>query len=143
MAKGKKKSVKGSAGMNRNQSAAFLAQYETKPDVHHTGSGLMYRVIAEGEGRRPGPDDVVRLHQRIQLPDTTVVDDTYKKGLAESFAVSEAVEGLQEALQMMPVGGRYEFVVPPELAWGKKGNGGKVGPNAVMIMDIRLLEIES
>lgn len=128
--------------MNRNQSAAFLTQYEAKPDVHHTGSGLMYRVIAEGEGARPGPDDIVKLHQRIQLPDTTLVDDTYKKGLPESFALSEAVEGLQEALQLMPVGGRYEFVIPPELAWGKKGNGGKVGPNAVMIMDIRLLEIE-
>tara|TARA_Y100000310_G_C20555410_1_gene750257 strand:+ start:286 stop:534 length:249 start_codon:yes stop_codon:yes gene_type:complete len=82
------------------------------------------------------------VHQRIKLGDGSVIDDTYKKGLPEEYAVSEAIEGLQEGFQLMNVGARYEFVIPPELAWGKRGNSGTIGPNAVMIVDARIVGIE-
>lgn len=142
MAKGKKTTAKGSAGLNRNATRAVLEKYQSRADVHTTASGLMYRVIQPADALTPLADSVVKLHQRIQLADGTVIDDTYKSGMPETFALNEAIEGLQEALLLMPVGARYEIIIPPELAWGKRGNGGKIGANAVMIMDVRLLAVE-
>ncbi|MCM2679155.1 FKBP-type peptidyl-prolyl cis-trans isomerase [Echinimonas agarilytica] len=136
-----RKTAKGSTGKNKNLSQDYMAKYGNKAGVLETNSGLMYRIIDDAEGASPTEFDKVKLHQRIWLADGSVIDDTYKSGFAEEFSVSEAIEGLQEGLQMMPLGARYEFVIPAELAWGRKGNGSKIGPNAVMIMDVRLLEI--
>lgn len=132
--------AKGSAGQNRNMTADFISRYLKQDDVRITSSGLMYRVIDDAQGEQPESHHIVKVHQRILLADGSVVDDTYKKGPPESFMLSEAIEGLREALLLMPVGARYEFVIPPELAWGKKGNGSKIGPHAVMIVDVRLIE---
>lgn len=144
MAKHKqKKQSKGSAGQNRNLTAAFLERYAARDDVIETGSGLMYRVIDDTNEACPDLTHVVKVHQRILLADGSVVDDTYKKGPPENFHLSEAIEGLKEAFQLLPKGARYEFVIPPELAWGKKGNSGKIGPNAVMIVDVRLIDFDT
>jgi len=144
MAKNKqKKQSKGSAGQNRNQTAAFLERYAQREGVISTGSGLMYRVIEDAINPCPDLNQVVKVHQRILLADGSVVDDTYKKGPPENFHLAEAIEGLKEGFQLLPKGARYEFVIPPALAWGKKGNGGKIGPNAVMIVDVRLIEFEA
>ncbi|MGQ8366888.1 FKBP-type peptidyl-prolyl cis-trans isomerase [Glaciecola sp. 1036] len=137
-----KKLAKGSAGKNRNLTEAFLQRYPQKDGVQVLESGLMFRIIEDADGICPSMQDCIKVHQRILLADGSVIDDTYKKGPPESFFVREAIEGLQLAFQIMPVGARYEFVIPPDLAWGKKGNGGKIGPNAVMIVDVRLIEIE-
>ena len=137
-----KKQAKGSRGSNRNLTQDVLAKYRQRPDTTETASGLIYRIIDDAQGEQHGPHHRVKVHQRIMLGDGTVIDDTYKKGLPEDFAISEAIEGLQEALPMMSVGARYEFVIPPELAWGKRGNSGAIGPNAVMIVDVRLVDIE-
>ncbi|WP_018983727.1 FKBP-type peptidyl-prolyl cis-trans isomerase [Salinimonas chungwhensis] len=143
MAKNKRKQAKGSAGQNRNTTAAFIERYLTQDDVRITNSGLMYRIIENAEGAHPSADDVVKVHQRILLADGSVIDDTYKKGPPENFALNEAIEGLQEGLMLMPIGARYEFVIPPELAWGKKGNGEKIGPHAVMVVDVRLIDTDT
>lgn len=141
MARNKQRTkAKGSTGHNRNLTADFIARYLRQDDVRVTPSGLMYRIIDDVQGERPASDHIVKVHQRILLADGSVVDDTYKKGPPESFMLSEAIEGLREALLLMPVGARYEFVIPPELGWGKKGNGGKIGPHAVMIVDVRLID---
>lgn len=144
MAKGKsKKTNKGSTGSNRKSSEAFIAKYLQKADVQSTASGLLYRQVdlAATNTTSPCQQDTVKVHQRILLVDGSCIADTYKAGLAEEFSMAEAIAGLQEGLALMTVGDRYEFVIPPDLAWGKKGNGSKIGPNAVMIMDVRLLEI--
>lgn len=143
MAKGKtKKTAKGSAGQNKNLTEQYIQKYQQKDGVETLPSGLMFRVVQAAEGEKPSLMHTVKVQQRILLADGSVIDDTYKKGLPEEFALEEAIEGLQEAIPMMPVGSRYEFVIPPELAWGKKGNGGKIGPNAVMIVDVRLVSFE-
>jgi len=138
----KRKQSKGSRGSNKNLTEEVLAKYQQRADTTQTGSGLLYRVIEEADGAKPGFQHTVKVHQRIKLGDGSVIDDTYKKGLPEEYAISEAIEGLQEGFQLMNVGARYEFVIPPELAWGKRGNSSSIGPNAVMIVDARLISIE-
>ncbi|WP_022944518.1 FKBP-type peptidyl-prolyl cis-trans isomerase [Pseudoalteromonas ruthenica] len=135
----RRKSAKGSAGFNNKISQDFMSKYATKEAVHTLPSGLMYRVISASDGQAPSWDDTVCVHQRIRLADGTLVDDTYRHGVPEEYEIAEAIDGLQQALQLMPTGARYEFVIPPELAWGINGNGGKVGPNSVMVVDIKLL----
>ncbi len=139
--KKEKKSGKGSAGQNRKNSEDFLIKYRQKSDAIITESGLMYRVIEATDNRQPSIDDSVEIHQRILLTDGKVIADTYKTNSSEKFSVEEAIDGLTEGLQVMPLGSRYEFVIPADLAWGKKGNRSSIGPNAVLVIDIRLIDI--
>ena len=139
--KNEKKSGKGSAGQNRKSSEDFLLKYQQKQDVIITDSGLMYRIIETTDSRHPTIDDSVEIHQRILLTDGKVIADTYKTNSSEKFSVEEAIDGLTEGLQYMSLGSRYEFVIPADLAWGKKGNRSSIGPNTVLIIDIRLVDI--
>ncbi|MGL1956713.1 MAG: FKBP-type peptidyl-prolyl cis-trans isomerase [Colwellia sp.] len=138
-----KKTGKGSAGQNRKSSEEFITKYQNKNDVVCCHSGLMYRIVdaTEQKNQQPTINDNVEVHQRILLTDGSVIADTYKTNSPEKFSVEEAIDGLTEGLQYMTLGERYEFVIPPELAWGKKGNRSKIGANAVLIIDIRLLAI--
>lgn len=142
MAKIQKKLNKGSKGQNRKGSEAFLQKYANLGEVRQTDSGLMYKIIDPAEGKLPDMGSEVVVHQRILNFDGSVIADTYKSGFPDRFTLQEAIPGLQEGLQLMPIGSRFEFVVPPELAWGKKGVGNKIGPNAVLQFDVRLLEID-
>lgn len=141
MAKSKKMN-KGSAGQNRKSSEAFIEKFLRKEDVIQTDSGLIYRLIEDTQGIQPTMQDSVVVNQRILNTDGSVIADTYKTGFVDRFSMKEALPGLQEGLQFMSVGARYEFVLPPELAWGKKGVGNKIGPNAALFFDIRLIEVE-
>lgn len=136
-----KKTSKGSTGSNKKLTEDFISKYQNKADVISLDSGLLYRVIDDVQGASPKFTDTVTVNQRILLADGSVIADTYKAGLPDEFDISEAIPGLQEGIQLMPVGARYEFVIPPELAWGKKGNGSKIGPNAVMQVDLRLIKV--
>ena len=138
-----KKPGKGSAGQNRKNSDDFLSKFQQKSDVVNCESGLMYRKVDSGEASntRVTINDSVEVHQRISLTDGSVIADTYQSNRPENFTVEEAIDGLTEGLQYMKAGERFEFVLPPELAWGKKGNSGKIGSNAVLIIDIRLLAV--
>lgn len=138
-----KKSGKGSAGQNRKSSEEFITKYQNKTDVVCCQSGLMYRIIDSNEQskQQPSIDDNVEVHQRILLTDGSVIADTYKTNSPDKFSVEEAIDGLTEGLQYMTLGARYEFVIPAELAWGKKGNSSKIGANAVLMIDIRLVDI--
>jgi FKBP-type peptidyl-prolyl cis-trans isomerase FkpA len=141
MAKNQRALNKGSKGQNRKGSEAFVAKYASKPDVVQHDSGLMYRVLEQAQGPPPTMQNEVVVNQRILNFDGSVIADTYKSGLTDRFSLKEAILGLQEGLQLMTLGSRYEFVIPPELAWGKRGVGNKIGPNALMVFDVRLLEI--
>lgn len=142
MAKNQRALNKGSKGQNRKGSEAFIAKYANKPDVIKRDSGLMYRILEEVQGPTPAMQNTVVVNQRILNFDGSVIADTYKSGFTDRFSLKEAILGLQEGLQLMALGSRYEFVIPPTLAWGKRGVGNKIGPNALMVFDVRLLEIE-
>lgn len=139
MARGKTgKKGKGSKGFNKKNSQDFLEKNRNKEDVFETASGLQYMIIDQKEGLKPLLENAVTVFQRITLIDGTVVADSYKKNEPDTFPMSEAIEGYQEGLMMMEEGSRYRFFIPPELGWGKRGAGDKIGPDAVLIIDARL-----
>jgi len=137
----KKQRSKGSAGNNRKTGEGFLLQNLQKEGVEETDSGLQYLVVEEKQGKKPGMFDTVQIHQRALLLDGKILEDTYRKNRPDEVKIDELIEGLQEGLQLMSVGSRYKFWVPADLAWGKKGTGNKIPPNAVLSFDIRLVEI--
>lgn len=137
----KKSRNKGSAGNNRKLGEDFLLQNEQKEGVIETNSGLQYSIVEEKDGAQPGMFDVVKIHQRALLLDGKILEDTYRQNRPDEVKIDELIEGLQEGLQMMSVGSRYKFWVPADLAWGRKGTGNKIPPNAVLSFDIRLVEI--
>jgi FKBP-type peptidyl-prolyl cis-trans isomerase len=132
---------RGSAGQNRAESEAFLAKNRQKPDVIETSSGLQYTVRETGTGKRPDEWSTVVVNQRILLTDGTVLKDTYHGVETDRFSIEEAIDGLKEGLQLMTEGAKFRFVVPAELAWGKRGAGSKIGPHAALIFDIRLEKV--
>lgn len=137
----KKKRGRGGAGQNRAETEAFLAKNRSRPEVVETASGLQYSVREQGEGASPDEWSTVEVNQRILLVDGTVIKDTYHVTQTDSFTMEEAIEGLKEGLPLMKEGGKFRFVVPPDLAWGKRGAGDKIGPNAALIFDIRLEKV--
>ena len=142
MARREKKSRnKGSAGNNRKSGEDFLLQNSKKEGVFETDSGLQYAVIDDITGIKPGIFDTVKIHQRALLLDGKLLEDTYRLNKPDEVKIEELIEGLKEGLQMMPVGSRYKFWVPAELAWGRKGTENKIPPNSVLNFDIRLIEI--
>ncbi len=136
-----KKSGRGGAGQNRAETDAFLKKNRQKPDVIETPSGLQYTVREEGTGKSPDEWSTVEVNQRILLVDGTVIKDTYHGIETDTFTLEEAIPGLKEGLPLMKEGGKTRFVVPPDLAWGKRGAGSKIGPNATLIFDIRLEKV--
>lgn len=137
----KKSRSKGSAGNNRKSGEDFLLQNVKKEGVIETESGLQYAIVEELDGAKPTLFDVVKIHQRALLLDGKILEDTYRQNKPDEVKLEELIEGLQEGLQMMSVGSRYKFWVPSDLAWGRKGTGNKIPPNAVLSFDIRLIEI--
>ena len=136
-----KKKGKGSSGLNRKQTEDFLKKNKNREGVFETFSGLQYLVRNDAQGPKPSIEDTVTVNQRVTLVDGTVIADTYRKNEPDTFPLNEAIEGLQEGIPMMSTGARYRFFVPPDLAWGKRGAGDKIGPYATLIFDIKLEEI--
>lgn len=139
--KGKNSNQGGKKGQNRTKSESFLEKNKNKNGVKVTASGLQYIVIEETNGAKPFENDRVRVDQRAWLIGGKVLDDTYKEGAPMEFSLNEVIDGYQEGLLMMGIGSKYRFFVPPELGWGDKGSGGRIGPNAVVIFEVRLLKI--
>ncbi|MCF7817874.1 MAG: FKBP-type peptidyl-prolyl cis-trans isomerase [Kiritimatiellales bacterium] len=134
-------SSRGSAGQNRAESDAFLKKNGAKPDVIVTASGLQYTIQDPGTGKSPDEWSTVEVNQRILLVDGTVLKNTYHGTETDIFTMKEAIDGLKEGLALMKEGGKFLFVVPSDLAWGKRGAGSKIGPYAALIFDIRLEKV--
>src|SRR5688572_14557717 len=124
---------------NATTGAAYLAENRAKPGVTTTASGLQYEVLRPGDGQRPVATSTVRLHYRGTLVDGTEFDSSYGGEPAE-FSLDGVIEGFREALQLMPVGSQYRFVIPSEMGYGPTGTG-PIGPNSTLIFEIELLEI--
>ena len=137
----KKARSKGSAGNNRKSGEDFLQNNKQKTGVLETDSGLQYSIVEEKQGAKPGLFDTVKIHQRALLLDGKILEDTYRQNQPDEVKIDELIEGLQEGLLLMSIGSRYKFWVPADLAWGRKGTGNKIPPNAVLSFDIRLMEI--
>jgi len=120
--------------------AAYLTDSAQKPGTIRRASGLQYRVLRNGAGKRPGGNDVVRLAYGIRLINGTLVDST-SPVLPAAFAASTAgLAGLAEALSLMHVGDRWQLVIPPNLAFGGKGAmNGAIPPDQTLLMDVTLL----
>jgi len=127
---------------NKKEAEAFLAENKKKEGVKVTASGLQYKVIKAGTGPIPKADDTVVTHYRGTLTDGTEFDSSYKRGEPATFPVKGVIKGWTEALLMMPVGSKWQLVVPGDLAYGERGSPPKIGPNATLQFDIELIEIK-
>jgi len=127
---------------NLAASQEFMAKNATEEGVVTTESGLQYRVITAAEGAKPSADDTVRVHYRGTLIDGTEFDSSYKRGEPVTFPVGGVIPGWVEALQLMPVGSKWNLYVPSELAYGPGGAGQLIGPNSALIFEVELLAIE-
>lgn len=131
-----------SEGKNKKEGDIFLAENKKKEGVKTTSSGLQYKVIKEGTGRKPGSDSMVKVHYEGKLIDGTVFDSSYERGDPAEFPVKGVIPGWTEALQLMKEGAEYELYIPAELAYGERGAGGTIGPNATLIFKVELISIE-
>ena len=131
---------KGSAGNNRKKGEDFLAKNCKKEGGIETGSGLQYLIVEEGAGERPDNKAFITVHQRCQLVNGTIIEDTYQENEPSEVKMEELIEGYQEGMQLMKKGARYKLFIPSELAWGKNGTGNKIPPNSVLIFDVKLID---
>ena len=106
-------------------------------------SGLMYQVITAGDGPKPSATDTVVTHYHGTLINGDVFDSSVDRGQPASFAVNRVIPGWTEALQLMGVGSKWKLVIPPDLAYGARGAGPKIGPNSTLIFEVELLEIQA
>jgi FKBP-type peptidyl-prolyl cis-trans isomerase len=136
----KRNRSRGSAGNNRKLGEDFLEKNRRKEGVLETGSGLQYVVLEEGEGDGPDTHAHITVHQRCQLVNGTIIEDTYRENETSEVKMVELIEGYREGIQLMKKGARYKFYIPWELAWGKNGSGSKIPPYSLLIFDVRLMD---
>ena len=128
------------AEKNKTDGAAFLAKNRTQKGVFTTASGLQYMVLRQGAGLRPKPTDKVRVNYEGKLLDGKVFDSSYERGQPAEFSLTQVIAGWSEGVSLMPVGGKYRFWVPADIAYGEQGPP-DIGPNATLQFDVELLDI--
>jgi len=127
---------------NLKEGKAFLAANKKKSGVQTTASGLQYKVIKAGDGKRPQATDTVTAHYRGTLIDGTEFDSSYARGQPASFPLNRVIPGWTEALQLMRPGAKWQVFIPADLAYGERGAGAKIGPHATLIFEIELIAIK-
>jgi FKBP-type peptidyl-prolyl cis-trans isomerase len=132
---------KAAAEKNKKEGKEFLAANKDKPGVKTTASGLQYIVEKEGTGPKPAATDTVKVNYVGTKIDGTEFDSSYKRNQPATFPLNGVIKGWGEGLQLMPVGSKYKFFVPADLAYGERGPA-KIGPNATLIFEVELLGIE-
>jgi FKBP-type peptidyl-prolyl cis-trans isomerase len=127
---------------NKKQGDELLSANKAKEGVVTLPSGLQYKVLQEGTGPKPTATDSVVCNYRGTLIDSTEFDSSYKRGQPVTFPVSGVIKGWTEALQLMPVGSKWQLFIPPQLGYGERGAGTDIGPNATLIFEVELLSIQ-
>ena len=120
----------------------YRTEYAKGENVQSTASGLLYKVISQGDGTTPGPDNTVTVHYRGTLIDGSEFDSSYSRNEPTSFPLNGIIPGWKEVLQLMPVGSKWEVVIPPELAYGERGAPPTIPPLSTLIFEIELLSFE-
>jgi FKBP-type peptidyl-prolyl cis-trans isomerase FklB len=134
--------VKKMGEKNKKEGEAFLAENKKKEGVKTLPSGLQYKVIKAGTGKKPKLTDTVTTHYRGTLIDGTEFDSSYRRGKPATFQVKGVIPGWTEALQMMEEGAKWQLVIPPRLAYGERGAGPHIGPNATLIFEVELISVQ-
>jgi FKBP-type peptidyl-prolyl cis-trans isomerase len=130
------------AGVSMATSVA-LATSAAGADMQTTDSGLQYSVITEGTGAKPSATDTVTVNYRGIFPDGTEFDSSYKRNQPVTFAINQVIPGWTEGLQLMSIGSKYIFIIPPELAYAEQGYPPVIPPNATLIFEVEMLAIPS
>ena len=128
---------------NKKQGEVFLAANKAKDGVVTLPSGLQYKVLTEGKGPKPTPSDTVVCNYKGTLIDGTEFDSSYKRGQPATFPVGQVIKGWTEALQLMPVGSKWELFIPSEMAYGPRGPTPAIGANSTLIFEVELLSIQA
>jgi FKBP-type peptidyl-prolyl cis-trans isomerase FklB len=134
--------MKEAADKNKTEGEAFLTANKSKDGVVTLPSGLQYKILTAGTGPKPTASDSVKCNYRGTLINGSEFDSSYKRGQPATFAVGQVIKGWTEALQLMPVGSKWQLFVPASLAYGERGAGAEIGPNATLIFEVELLSIE-
>lgn len=134
--------TKALAETNKKEGEAFLAANKGKDGVKTTSSGLQYKIIKDGNGQMPKATDTVTVNYSGTLIDGTEFDSSYKRGEPASFPLNGVIPGWTEALQMMKVGSKWQLFLPPAIAYGERGQGRVIGPNAALIFEVELLSVK-
>ncbi len=127
---------------NKSDGAAFLASNKTQPGVVTLPDGLQYKVIKDGTGPKPRADQTVVVHYRGTLLNGQEFDSSYKRGEPATFQVGSLIKGWTEALQMMKVGSKWQLWIPADLAYGERGAGGVIPPNATLVFEMELISVK-
>ena len=130
------------AANNKQEGIKFLEDNKNKDGVVTLDSGLQYKIIKAGDGEKPVSNSTVVVHYRGTLLDGTEFDSSYSRGEPAELGVNRVIRGWQEAIQLMPVGSKWQIFVPSKLAYGEHGAGNHIGPHATLLFDIELLEIK-
>ncbi len=138
----RKKEITAAGKKNKAEGEKFLSANKKKKGVITLKSGLQYKVIKQGKGKKPQLTDQVKVNYKGTLINNTEFDSSYKRGKPATFRVSGVIAGWTEALQLMPVGSKWILYIPPSSAYGDKGAGRIIGPNSTLIFTIELLSIE-
>jgi FKBP-type peptidyl-prolyl cis-trans isomerase FklB len=136
--------MKVAAEENKKEGAEFLVENKTKEGVVTLPSGLQYKILTEGTGPKPTATDTVSCNYRGTLLNGTEFDSSYKRGQPASFPVTGVIKGWTEALQLMPVGSKWQLFIPSDLAYGERGADPRSGisPGATLIFEVELLSIQ-
>lgn len=136
-----KKQVEEKAAKAKQQGETFRAEFAKNEKVKKTDSGLMYLVEKEGEGQKPAATDTVVVHYKGTLPDGTKFDSSYDRNEPATFPLNRVIPGWTEGVQLMPVGSKFTFVIPPELAYGEQDMP-TIPANSTLQFEVELLEIK-
>lgn len=137
-----RKAMEAGSGEKKKEGEAFLAANKTKEGVVTLPSGLQYKIIKAGDGKKPADTDSVECNYRGTLINGTEFDSSYSRGQPATFRVGGVIPGWTEALKLMPVGSKWQLFIPSELAYGARGAGGSIGPNETLIFELDLLGIK-
>jgi FKBP-type peptidyl-prolyl cis-trans isomerase len=130
------------AAYNKRAGDEFLAENKKKDGVVTLPSGLQYKILKAGDGKKPTEADTVVCHYRGMLANGTEIDSSYQRNQPATFSVKSVIPGWREALQLMAVGSKYQLFIPPELAYGERGTERGIGPNATVLFEVELLDIK-
>ena len=129
-------------GDNKAAGEKFMEENKKKEGVKVTDSGLQYEVLKEGTGDKPTATSTVKVNYKGMLTDGTVFDSSYDRGKPSTFRVNQVIKGWTEGLQLMPVGSKYKFYIPQELAYGYQQRGKDIKPFSPLVFEVELLDIE-
>ncbi|XMO76601.1 FKBP-type peptidyl-prolyl cis-trans isomerase [Roseibacillus persicicus] len=135
------KEAEAAAQVNIEAGKKFLAENKKREEVTETESGLQYEVLTAAEGDKPAATDTVKVHYHGTLLDGTVFDSSVDRGTPIDFPLNGVIKGWTEGVQLMPVGSKYKFYIPSDLAYGNRGSGPKIGPGETLVFEVELLEI--